>query len=694
MKKKNSPLLAAPLMAAPLMAAPLMIAGLAALSSQVSAQTFSAGNVSGYLNLELGYGLRIRTEDQDKDLLGPGNAEGGTFHLNSDDGNLNYDKGDVVANVLFLKPEFAVQWGQLGFFARGYGFYDFENSDNSRHHVPLSDMAKDDVAHNADLQEAYLSLEFMTGQMPTRLRVGKQVLNWGQANFFSGVSSVNPINIPQLQMPGGGSSDLEQGQGMAWGLVALTPLISVEGFYVYDWEASELTSSGAFLASYDNLEGADSYGGVNSFLAGEANDTGASDTLAVAGLVVPDGACDAMNGGRGPRNFTCETEAFTAVPGGRADRPDEDHGDWGLSIRTVIPQLNDTEFAFHYARYTSHFPIAGVQLGDFPALAETGFVDPQFGDPMPVPYTPEGIDQIARELLVNDLCTRQECNTAASAMALHWALRTAELQPYYPYDRIEMFGLSWATTTIATGTALAGELVHNQDMPLQVHSGEILWGAVNPTVSSPECNVGRTVSIGPIPVPCAPAELRTGPQDNLMINLDTSQLTLSATQLFPPGLLGSDSWTAGLEASWIHLHKMPDAAPDLSFCVTRPDQRPGRDEIATLTVTGTRIFQCDESSYAYLTDDSWGIRAFVVANWTGVFGELSITPRLLYKNDVEGYSPNGQLIEGREEVSVGVSTSFLRRASVDLSYRAIWGGGTNNLLKDRDYMDLVIKYEF
>ena len=82
MKKKNSPLLAAPLMAAPLMAAPmmavpLMIAGLAALSGQVSAQTFSAGNVSGYLNLELGYGLRIRTEDQDKDLLGPGNAEGG-----------------------------------------------------------------------------------------------------------------------------------------------------------------------------------------------------------------------------------------------------------------------------------------------------------------------------------------------------------------------------------------------------------------------------------------------------------------------------------------------------------------------------------------------------------------------------------------------------------------------------------------
>ena len=104
--------------------------------------------------------------------------------------------------------------------ASGYAFYDFENSDGSRPHVPLSDETKKDVAHDADFREAYVSVRFMANDMPTRLRVGKQVLNWGQANFFQGINSLNPVNIPQLQMPGGGLDDLHRGQDMVWGLIA------------------------------------------------------------------------------------------------------------------------------------------------------------------------------------------------------------------------------------------------------------------------------------------------------------------------------------------------------------------------------------------------------------------------------------------------------------------------------------------
>ena len=88
------------------------------------------------------------------------------------------------------------------------------------------------------------------------------------------------------------------------------------------------------------------------------------------------------------------------------------------------------------------------------------------------------------------------------------------------------------------------------------------------------------------------------------------------------------------------------------------------------------------------------MRFYGAATWSGVFGELSLTPNFVYKNDVEGYSPYGTIIEDREELSVGIIASFLRSASVGLSYHAFWGAGSNNLLRDRDYMDLVFKYEF
>ena len=340
------------------------------LSAPGSAQTFSAGEFSGFLNLEVSYGLRVRMEDFDKNIIGPTNIEGGSFHLNADDGNLNYEKHDIVANVVSLKPELGVKWRNFGFFASGYAFYDFENSDGSRPHVRLSDDTKEDVAHDADFREVYISYRFLVNDMPTRLRVGKQIVNWGQANFFQGIKSLNPVHLPQLQMPGGGLDDLHRGQDMVWGLMALTPLISIEGFYQYDWEPTELSSSGSYLATYDNLEGVDSYGGRNSFLSGGSNDTGAAETLATLGLDVTLAECEAMNRGQGPRTFTCLTEAFTAVPSARTRDPEDTSGDWGVTIRTVIPQLNDTELAFHHAQYTSHIPLIGVRLADFPALAE------------------------------------------------------------------------------------------------------------------------------------------------------------------------------------------------------------------------------------------------------------------------------------------------------------------------------------
>ncbi len=206
---------------------PLLALSVALPHAPAVAQTFSAGELSGFLNLEMSYGVRVRMEDFDPKIIGPSNIAGGQFHINADDGNLNYDKHDIVANVVSLKPELGLKWRNFGFFASGYAFYDFENADGDRPHVDLSDETRDDVGRDADLREAYVSARFLIGDMPTRVRIGKQILNWGQANLFQGIKSLNPIHIPQVQMPGGGLDDLHRGQGMIWGLMAITPLVSV-----------------------------------------------------------------------------------------------------------------------------------------------------------------------------------------------------------------------------------------------------------------------------------------------------------------------------------------------------------------------------------------------------------------------------------------------------------------------------------
>jgi hypothetical protein len=672
---------------------------LVAAATTAHAQTFRLGDVSGYINLEASYGLRFRLEDQDKSILGVTNAEGATYGLNFDDGNLNYDEGEIVANLIRLKPEIALTWQNVGFFASGVAFYDYENSEEDRKHVQLSGEAENDVAHDADLKEAYFSVDFMIGDMPTRLRLGKQALNWGESSFYQGVSAINPVNLPLFSQPGATPQDLAIGQNMVWGLLQLTPLVSAEGFYQFGWEPTELHSSGTYFGTSDAIEGLDTYNGANFFqLPARSNDRGPTDPLvglgSVLGLDLPDGTCENMNGGAGPQTFRCQTEALWGIPSFKAKDPDDKDGDWGITLRTIVPRLNDTKFALHYAKYTPHAPILSIRLPGYPSLGESGYVDPTFGDRMQTPYTPEGVSQIAEELVANGLCDPASCAGLAQAIAFHWILRDATVQLTYPDDKVDLFAFSWNTTTINTGTALGGELVYQKDLPMQIHPSQIIWALANPTVTEASCNTTGQAEINGETVPCAPSEFRTKYQPDWGLPLDTFLATFSGIQLLPPGVLGSSNMSVGFEVGWLHVFDLPDKAPGIDFCAARPDQRADPADVTLLAIPGTQFGECDPNQYAYGEEDSWGYAALAGATWNGVFGALNVSPRVVFKHDVDGYAPTAQFIEGRKQFSVGLRTGFLRSASIDISYTSFWGSGRNNLIRDRDYLDLVFKYEF
>ncbi|MFO7812484.1 MAG: DUF1302 family protein, partial [Pelovirga sp.] len=219
----------------------LLVCALLALPvPSVEAFQFSLGNeVSGNLDTTLSYGAAWRMKDQDSELIGTAN-DGDAYSVNYDDGNLNYDKGDLINHTAKITSELALNWRNFGLFVRGTAFYDFENNDGSRRRTELSGDAKDMVGKDATLLDAYLYWNFDIASAPAQLRVGQQVLSWGESTFIqNGINIINPVDVSKLRVAG---AELREGLvpvGMVSGSISPTENISFEAFYQYEWEETK-----------------------------------------------------------------------------------------------------------------------------------------------------------------------------------------------------------------------------------------------------------------------------------------------------------------------------------------------------------------------------------------------------------------------------------------------------------------------
>ncbi len=84
---------------------------------------FADGEVNGYLDTTLSFGSLWRMQGRNPGLIAI--ANGGTSrNPNADDGNLNYDKGDLVSLALNATVDFSLKYRDFGMFARGTYFYD------------------------------------------------------------------------------------------------------------------------------------------------------------------------------------------------------------------------------------------------------------------------------------------------------------------------------------------------------------------------------------------------------------------------------------------------------------------------------------------------------------------------------------------------------------------------------------------
>ena len=320
--------------------------GLALTAAPVQALDFSGENYSLRLDTTVSYSIGLRVSDRDDDLVGKSAfnpaisllpieqqiAAPGRFSVNSDDGNLNFDSGEVIFNQARILSELEFSYQNFGFFVRANFFKDFKLDEKDA----LSDDAKDLAGQRARLLDAYVYGSFPMGERTLNVRVGRQVVSWGESTFLpGGLSVLNPVDVTSLRSAGAELRDAFIPLGMAWGSLDLTQNLSVEALYMFEWDRVEPEPAGTFFSTNDF--------GVD----------GGRYAMLGFGLF-PDDPLPLPGCGVDPLPITCFPPG--ALPRAADDRP-SDTGQYGAAIRYFAPWLNDTEFGLFYLRYHSRLPL-------------------------------------------------------------------------------------------------------------------------------------------------------------------------------------------------------------------------------------------------------------------------------------------------------------------------------------------------
>ncbi len=322
------------------------LAGVAALAIAGSAPALAVdlnfdSGITGSFDSTYTIGGAIRTSGRDPRLVGVVNG-GSAFSINIDDGDLNFDKGDFTSLAVRGINELSLKAGDLEFFGRVNYFYDYVNNDKALARTQLDTYAKHRAGLRIDLLDLYVTGKFNAGTVPMSVRIGNQVLNWGESTFIqNGINVINPADVTKLRSAG---SELREGLlpvPIAQFSASLTPNFSVEAFYQASWKATEIEAAGTFFSNNDFA----SPGGKFVYL-GFGIPSGPRDNPSTnAGLPVG----NIVN--RGP------------------DREGKDSGQFGLAARFLIPDLNDTELGAYFVRYNSRLPIVGAHTGTLAGLA-------------------------------------------------------------------------------------------------------------------------------------------------------------------------------------------------------------------------------------------------------------------------------------------------------------------------------------
>ena len=612
------------------------------------------GGATATVDTTLSYGYSVRASERDPALVGI--ANGGTSRsVNEDDGNLNFKKGDAFANVIKATVETELKWKNFGFFGRGTGFYDFDlhNSDK------LGPTGRDRLGENVVGLDGFFFANFDVAGRNLRTRVGRQVISWGESTFIpNGINVINPVDLSKLRIPGSELKEAFIPTAGVWGSFELSNAASLEGFYLTNHDKIRLDPRGSYFSNND-FASDDANRVILSF--GRRRDEHTPPSNPVPPNIPQLGAAAAAL--LGPFDPAASVWAPRT-----ADRNPSDDGQYGLALRYLATDLNNTEFGAYFMNYHSRIPLfSGIKGTPTSALT---------GTPLQAP--------ICAQAALRALCHTGTANAFAE----------------YPED-IRLYGFSFNTAGPA-GIALQGEYSYRPNMPLQYSTPEVLLAALG----LPNLITGFTQIPGAPTGATAAALIPDGSYMQGWTRVKASQFQMTATKSFPSLLAAEQLILVGeVGANWFH--NLPPGQKFSAPATYLPATQFGAVLSSAFSV---------QDPDSFLTEFSWGYRLAARLEYANALFGGNLAPRYAFAHDVRGVGPNFN--QGVKSQSAGLSWEYQRKWLVDAQYTMYSGGrtycGTDvppagsvvtpgqpaswcssaNSIKDRDFYSISVSYSF
>ena len=614
-------------------------------------------------------------------LLGLRNGVGGS---NTDSATLNYAAGDRVSTPLKLVTDLEIRKGRFGGLVRAKAWYDqaledekvrygHQNNDynggrgglNSRNpllpynpcpgaseviagvpycapgtwpRAKLSDDGFEDLQKfsGAYLLDAYVYGSFDVGDTDLQLRLGRQVVNWGESVFIQGVNQINPIDVGGFRRPGTEIKEVLLPVWMAyanWGL----SFGSLEAFYQFEWENTSIDSCGTYWGPAEGLISAQTAGCLSTASIG-----GFSNPVAQA------------------RGYS-----FSALKGREAS----DSGQFGVAFRFPVDAL-DTEFGLYAMNIHARVPVVSARMGSHPNAPVSG--PPNLPFPIYNPAANQGLGGwfsgvSAQGPLYAFLNPADLHRTLAAAGGT--AITPAGGFWEYPED-IQVFGLSAATTLF--GWSVSAELSYQQDVPVQINGNDLLQAAL--------------VGGGPYGVE-GRAAVAEGEGTYLAgyDQFDKTQFQVNTVKTFS-NVLGAQNMLLVGEVG-MQSNNVPDFRKAGNI-------RYGRAFIYGVGGAANNPQPDGRKNDGYVTDFSWGYRIRARLDYDGMFdGAVRMSPSIAWNHDVDGVAMDGQFNEGRQTLGLGLGFNYAKRYTLDLGY-TWYADSAYNPLMDRDFYSVAVGVSF
>ncbi|VVO38193.1 DUF1302 domain-containing protein [Pseudomonas fluorescens] len=632
---------------------PLAVSLASTLAGPAFGVSFNVGEIEGQFDSSLSIGASWSTESANKNLIGVNNGGRGLSQT-SDDGHLNFKSGETFSKIFKGIHDLELKYGDTGVFVRGKYWYDFELKDESRPFKDISDSNRKEGAKSSGGQilDAFVYHNYSVADQPGSVRLGKQVVSWGESTFIGGgINSINPIDVSAFRRPG---AEIKEGLipvNMFYVSQSLTENLSAEAFYQLEWDQTVTDNCGTFFSQPDVISD-----GCDNNLAVLRTRNGLNGALAAAGL--PAGLRNASINTLAARGVTWGDPDEGVIVRRGPDRDARDSGQFGVSFKYMFDPL-DTEFGAYFMNYHSRAPIFSGHGAPASAYSGAGLVGGLVGAGVPL-------------------------GVAAGLAPTLLPLVVAGNSSYYveyPED-IRLYGLSFSTT-LPTGTAWSGEVSYRPNAPVQLNTTDILFSGLTP--------LNPNVSV---------LQGQPGQDQQGYRRKEVTQLQTTLTHFFDQ-VMGAERLTLVGEVGFTHVGGLESTSKarygrDPSY---GPGPLPSGQCVALNTSTLAGGPQNNVSRYCendgFTTANSWGYRGRAIWEYNSVFAGVNLKPNVAWSHDVEGYSPGpgGNFEEGRKAVSLGVDAEYQNTYTASLAYTNFFDGKYTTT-DDRDFVALSFGVNF